>query len=128
MSADTLRTPGPMQPRPASAAMAWCDYLDGILEHAGEMSEQQLANTLDEEIDKIERRGLISADDAAALRVVYAPEPRLAWKCRRCGAESAEPDSALCVHPAFGSYRAPCCGPCGQYFSAEEIEAATFAE
>lgn len=120
--------PGPMAPRPAPQLMEACNYLDALLEAGGPVSEAELSAQIDETIDALERRGAVSADDAAALRVVYAPEPRLAWKCRRCGAESAEPDSALCVHPAFGSYRAPCCGPCGQYFSAEEIEAATSAE
>ncbi len=45
----------------------------------------------------------------------------LKWKCRACGAESDEPDNAFIRHPAGYGYRAPCCGPCGQYFSAEDI-------
>lgn len=65
--------PGPMQPRPVSAAtMAWCDHLDSLIEHFGELPGADVPALIDEAIDKLERRGAISGDDAAALRVVYS--------------------------------------------------------
>lgn len=65
--------PGPMQSRPAPHLMEACDYLDGILEGAGPMPEAELSAQIDEAIDTLERRGAVSAEDAAALRVVYSP-------------------------------------------------------
>lgn len=64
--------PGPMQPRPVSAAMEWCNYLDALLEAGGDVPEAELSAQIDEAIDTLERRGAVSADDAAALRVVYS--------------------------------------------------------
>lgn len=64
--------PGPMHPRPASAAMEWCAHLDALLEHFDGLPGADVDAALDEAIDTLERRGAISADDAAALRVVYS--------------------------------------------------------
>lgn len=65
--------PGPMAPRPAPHLMEWCDHLDELIEHFGEMPGADVPALIDEAIDTIERRGAVSADDAAALRVVYSP-------------------------------------------------------
>lgn len=65
--------PGPMQSRPASHLMEWCDHIDEIIEHFGAIPGADVPAIIDEAIDTLERRGAITAQDAATLRVVYSP-------------------------------------------------------
>lgn len=60
-------------PRPAAVAREWVRDLDDVLEGLGDVTEAELSAAIVEHLDKLERRGAISAAEAAALAALFEP-------------------------------------------------------